>query len=1083
MKTTTRGGLRKGLALTAAASMAVTGLMLTSPRASAAPVSIDNCRPYHPTADSGHCYEVTRYDGSTGVVWLGTYDGPDGWEAWCLDYFFGTDFDVPGNRRTVDNLISSLGEQIGDDEKSALAYIATHHAPDQVNDRDAAAVSVIIRQIMGDAVSETSGRLFPGGLQVGGTVRDSPLMDLADGLVQRAQQIWDEASAKLGVWTIDIDDFEYGELEGGGSGSTRVEVRSGSGTPVANETVRVTYTGATGPATVTTNSNGVATINFDVTDGAATVRIRVRADSPGVNPEIWQPTNWQVNPQAGHPVDFTQRVLGSADPTVVDDVTEVAIPYPDARTTARDGSDGDQHLSGNQDQVVIDTVYYEDLIPGREYTLRGELMDKATGESTGITADRAFTASSSGTGEVELEFTVPAEFHGTTLVAFERVFDGDREVITHTDINDIEQTVGWPDMGTRATDGADGDKSLVGTGEQIIVDTVSYEGLIPGMEYTLEGELMNVDTGESTGIVASLNFIPTSATGSVDVEFVVPAELQGTTFVAFETLFVAETGSQVAEHTDLEDKGQTVEWPKIGTSASDQADGDKYLAPRGEVTVVDVVRYEGLAPGNEYTVRGELMDKATGDSLGITSEVTFIAESVNGTVELEFVVPAEVQNKTIVAFERVYHGETEIAVHADINDEDQTVYRPEIGTTATDGEDGDKTLAQTGEQTVTDVVRYENLIPGKEYRIAGELMDKATGESTGIVAETTFVADETGTGEVSLEFIVPAELQGLTLVAFERVYDGELEVVTHTDIDDVEQTVYRPDMGTSASDGADGDKYLGQHDEQVVVDVVKYVGLIPGKEYRLDGELMDKVTAESTGITAEATFVADESGTGEVSLEFTVPADLQGKVLVAFERVYDGDVEVMTHTDINDEEQTVYRPNVGTSASDQSDGDKTLDHDGGTVVDQVRYSGLKVGQEYTVKGELMDADTGKGTGIMGEATFVAEASDGVIEVLFEVPADFAGKTLVAFETIFDGELEIAAHTDINDQDQTVFVEDAPVINSGGADGGAVNSVTLAAGAAVLLAGATGAVALGRSRRNRIAAPVDNAGEAGEVEKA
>src|SRR5699024_10799016 len=171
---------------------------------------------------------------------------------------------------------------------------------------------------------------------------------------------------------------------------------------------------------------------------------------------------------------------------------------------------------------------------------------------------------------------------------------------------------------------------------------------------------------------------------------------------------------------------------------------------------------------------------------------------------------------------------------------------------------------------------------------------------------------------------------------------------------------------------ADGDKYLN-HDGGTIIDVVSYESLTPGTEYTVTGELMDKATGEGTGITGETTFTA-EATSGKVDVEFTFGEELAGKTLVVFERLYiaaeleeDPDTDpVVVHEDIEDEEQTVVvndEPALGTSAVDQADGDKLINHDGGTVVDTVKYQGLTPGEEYTVKGELMDKATGEGTGI------------------------------------------------------------------------------------------------------------------------
>ena len=170
----------------------------------------------------------------------------------------------------------------------------------------------------------------------------------------------------------------------------------------------------------------------------------------------------------------------------------------------------------------------------------------------------------------------------------------------------------------------------------------------------------------------------------------------------FETLSCVDTydddniGSQdphllypvLIEHHDIADLAQTVtveeapvvepETPVIGTSLVDTADGDRVLAWNGGV-VRDTVAYQNLVPGTEYTISGELMNKADGTGTGITSEVTFTPTEANGSIDLLFTVPEGYAGSDLVAFEWLFEGDTAgdrddaVAEHTDINDAAQTV--------------------------------------------------------------------------------------------------------------------------------------------------------------------------------------------------------------------------------------------------------------------------------------------------------------------------------------------------------------------------------------------------------------------------
>ena len=240
--------------------------------------------------------------------------------------------------------------------------------------------------------------------------------------------------------------------------------------------------------------------------------------------------------------------------------------------------------------------------------------------------------------------------------------------------------------------------------------------------------------------------------------------------------------------------------PEIHTTAD--VDGEKAVGASGVITLTDTVSYKHLIPGKEYTLTGKLMDKATGkafllDGEEITSEVTFTPDEPDGEIEVEFTFDARsIQEKTdLVVFEGLRSDGIELAVHADIEDVGQTVTLtpPEIHTTATIGGKKEATAADT--ITIEDVVKYKNLIPGKEYTVFGELMDKSTGKSffvdgKPVTAEATFTPEKSS-GEVKMEFTFNAA--GITektdIVVFEAVYHEKVLLAVHADIEDVGQTV------------------------------------------------------------------------------------------------------------------------------------------------------------------------------------------------------------------------------------------------------------------------------------------------------
>lgn len=240
--------------------------------------------------------------------------------------------------------------------------------------------------------------------------------------------------------------------------------------------------------------------------------------------------------------------------------------------------------------------------------------------------------------------------------------------------------------------------------------------------------------------------------------------------------------------------------PELRTTAT--IDGKKEVGATEVFTLEDVVEYKHLVPGKEYTVKGVLMDKATGEPLlidekEIRSEATFTPDEPTSEVIVSFEFDARYINEetNIVVFESLYSEDKGLATHADIEDVDQTVTVkiPKIGTKA--NIDGKKEFTVNGDITIDDIVSYKNLTAGKEYTISGVLMDKSTGKAflvdgKEVSSEVTFTP-ETADGEVTVSFTFDgsAITKDTEIVVFETLYRDKTEIAVHADIDDKDQTV------------------------------------------------------------------------------------------------------------------------------------------------------------------------------------------------------------------------------------------------------------------------------------------------------
>lgn len=590
------------------------------------------------------------------------------------------------------------------------------------------------------------------------------------------------------------------------------------------------------------------------------------------------------------------------------------IHIPAAQTTATDDSSKINVSEAKKEVSVTDTVAYRNLVPGKEYTVRGKALDKETGEpltdadGNELVSTAKFTAASAD-GSVDVKFTFDGTaMAGRSVVFFENVYYTDKLIAVHADIDDEAQTVHIPLIFTSVKDkDTDSHMSLAGS-DVTLTDTVAYRNLVPGKTYTVSGTLMDQRTGKAVtvngkAVTSSADFTPDTADGETTVDFHFNTKgLDDTTVVVFEKMFYGN--AEIAAHENINDKGQTIYIPSVKTTAIDKKTATKLTLAEKDIHIVDKVAYRNLVPGEKYTVTGTAIDKTTGETLkddagkDVTAKASFTAEKANGTVDVAFVFDGStLAGKTVVMYENIYYNNKLVGVHADISDEAQIIYVPSVKTTATDTKTETKLTYAEKDIKITDTVEYTNLIPGKTYKVTGTAMDKKTGkvikdaDGKAVTSEAE-ITPETADGKVDVDFIFDgSNLAGKTIVMFEEIrYENRL-VGVHADINDEAQTIYVPAIATEALDEVTGIHLSNAGDDVKVKDTVTYKNLIPGLTYRVAGTVMDKdskkpLQNDGRDITAEAEFTP-ETADGTVDVEFTFSAkEFAGKTMVLFEKLY-----------------------------------------------------------------------------------------------------------------------------------------------------------------------------------------------------
>lgn len=242
-------------------------------------------------------------------------------------------------------------------------------------------------------------------------------------------------------------------------------------------------------------------------------------------------------------------------------------------------------------------------------------------------------------------------------------------------------------------------------------------------------------------------------------------------------------GGKAVQHVHMDNKPI----PRIiGTVAQEKASLEHNLMAGPGAVVVDTVSYKGLVPGEEYTITGELFDKTTGQLTGITASAVFRPEKSDGQQSVVFSFDATLlENHTLVAFEKLMYAGKVTDTHEDPDDPAQTIYVPKVRTS----------LGKIKGHKITDIVKYENLIPGKTYVIGGYFVRKSDGKkvrkSDGVKRFVPSAPD----GEV--EVVLNSKYGHGKIVAFEHLFivgqDGKLtQVGSHTDLNDKEQCYDAP---------------------------------------------------------------------------------------------------------------------------------------------------------------------------------------------------------------------------------------------------------------------------------------------------
>lgn len=220
---------------------------------------------------------------------------------------------------------------------------------------------------------------------------------------------------------------------------------------------------------------------------------------------------------------------------------------------------------------------------------------------------------------------------------------------------------------------------------------------------------------------------------------------------------------------------------KLTSTVVEDSDDNRFFMRTGGIARDDVA-YEGLKPGQAYTLVAQLYNVGAKEMTGEPAFAELLPEAASGKTSFLFPVP---QNRTrfnidYAVYLTLYDGKVDASNLADakpiaqIRDTEseasvlQVHAIQRVTVTAKDAVDGDHILPGSGGKILAEV-KYENLVEGYAYTLWGELM-KTSGQSTGIYASIPEYKPKGKNGTLTMEFTVPEGFEGVELTPSVGLY-------------------------------------------------------------------------------------------------------------------------------------------------------------------------------------------------------------------------------------------------------------------------------------------------------------------------
>lgn len=210
---------------------------------------------------------------------------------------------------------------------------------------------------------------------------------------------------------------------------------------------------------------------------------------------------------------------------------------------------------------------------------------------------------------------------------------------------------------------------------------------LSGVRFTVRDSAMPIENGNTS--ISAIQLWTTDENGEIHLRGLLPGTywIQETMTVPGYMLDPVKYTIEVSEDGQITADGKSTDILRIqnkktqllGTKARSEKTGTQEAFPEKETVLIDTLEFRNLQIGQEYRIVGTLMNRENGEVLHVdgktvTAETCFVPEEKDGTAEVRFSFDATGLNgKSVVVFEKVYIGETEILSHEDLEDQEQTI--------------------------------------------------------------------------------------------------------------------------------------------------------------------------------------------------------------------------------------------------------------------------------------------------------------------------------------------------------------------------------------------------------------------------